>query len=105
MWSDSEAGHGNDGAFGRSSVTGSRGGLGGGFAASGGRAVPGERRLRRSLGFLPRRAGGVGGGGRRREAAERLKGGAAPAVRWAHSTAGRAGWTLDRGEARAAHCW
>src|ERR1700716_3188639 len=29
MWSDSEAGHGNDGGFGRSSVTGSRGGLAG----------------------------------------------------------------------------
>jgi hypothetical protein len=53
MWSDSEAGHGNDGAFGRSSVTGSRGGLGGSFAASGGRAFQGERSLGRSLGSTP----------------------------------------------------
>src|ERR1700716_352137 len=59
MWSDSEAGHGNDGAFGRSSVTGSRGGLGGSFAASGGRAFQGERSLRRSLGSLHSRTGGV----------------------------------------------
>jgi hypothetical protein len=48
--SDSEAGHGNDGAFGRSSVTSSRGDFGGSFAASGGGAVQSERCLGGPLG-------------------------------------------------------
>ena len=43
MVSDSEAGHENGCAFGRSSVAGGRGDLGGSFAAAGGRAVQGER--------------------------------------------------------------
>jgi transposase len=51
--SDSEAGHGNDCAFGRSSVTSGRGDIGGSFAAAGGRAVQGERSLGGSLGSTP----------------------------------------------------
>ena len=50
MVSDSEAGDGNDGAFGRSSIAGCRGDPGGSFAAAGSGAVKGEHGLGRPLG-------------------------------------------------------